>query len=173
MFDFLEKQYDEDRIENGVWLHFLDKEGEPLYIDGPPVYASDGVTVIKGGTKPSRALVRSILSKAYDKMGDDSLKSMSAKSRSLKSEAQRRLAALAEMKGQDPKACSILVVKFENISLVKPGELTPSPADIIHFAKQPKNAPWVKQIIDFAGDNVNYGGETSPAVEEGKGDAAE
>lgn len=170
MFDFLEKQYDENRIENGAWLHFTNDEGEPLYLDGPE-RQEGGQTI--GGKKPARALVRSILSTSYDKMNDDAMKNMSAKARRLKSEDKRRLAALQEMKDQQPKACSVLVVKFENTSTEKEGTLTPSPADIQHFASQPRNAPWVKQIIEFAGDNANYGGETSEAIDDAKKDGAD
>ena len=160
-FDALTSAYDDDRIENGAWLHFTGPDGEPLFLPG------------KGDTKlPVRVRVRSMLSTKYDLHMDRLQSGAASRARRLKGEEQRRKALLKEMKENQPKAFAALVAEFENISAAKLGAVSPPESDLLHFATQPKNKVWVDQVLEFAADNANFGAGAGDDATPGNEDSA-
>lgn len=142
-FDALESAYDMDKVENGAWM--------PFTIDGEP----RSITVA-GKEYQVRAKVRSVLSTRMEEHKDKVQLQTTNRARKLKSEEQRRQLFSKEMKESEPKTFSVLIAELENVSKDALGTITPSEADLLHFALQPHNSDWMEQALAFARDNSNY-----------------
>lgn len=165
-FTALKKVFDPDLIEEGAWLHLVDENGDPLYLE-----PNEDPKLSKF---PCRFRVRSTLSKVFDENQDDLSKKAMNRARRLKGQAQHD-AMQDELKKESAKNFSVLVSYVENIDDEQPGEGGKATrAELLEFALDPHNAHWVKQALTFAGDNSNYGGksattdplEKAPSVED-------
>lgn len=153
-FSALTKAFNANLIEDGAWLHLTDVNGDPMYLQPN---ADDP----KESKFPCRFRVRSTLSKIFDDSQDDIQKKALNRARRLKGQAQQDAMA-DEMKKEAAKNFSVLVAELENIDDEKPGEGGKATrAELLEFALDPHNGHWVSQVLNFAKDNSNFGGQSA------------
>jgi hypothetical protein len=169
--DFLTEQFSADLIENGAWLHLLGPEGSPLFLDGPERVDPEDATKTIGGTKPCRFRIRSNNSEAYKKHLDDvQRRSMNQGRKAKGNKALQQEMMLKEMKLAEPETFANIITEVENVSKARPGRHNVPYEELLKFAMDPKNKPFVDQALTFSADESNYGtdaGNAAPAGQEG------
>lgn len=169
--DFLTNQFSADLIENGAWHHLIGPDGSPLFLDGPKRQDPGDATKTIGGSKPCRFRIRSNNSAAYKKhLEDVQRRSMNQGRKAKGNKALQQEMMLAEMKLAEPETFAHVVTEVDNVSLANPGRQTPSIEELIKFASDPKNKPFVDQALTFSAEESNYGadsGNVEPAGQEG------
>lgn len=143
-FTFVDDVVVETKLEDGVWLHLLGPDNEPLHLGNDK-------------TKPVRVKVRSTASRAYEAHQDAVTRKALAENRKAKNDAQRQQAVLNQMKREGPKGFAALVVAFENTSPQALGVWVPSEDEAAAFAAEPKVKFIVDQVNAFAADQTNFG----------------
>lgn len=143
-------------IDNGAFCHFvvpegLPNEGTPMYLD--PVKQEH----------PVGAIVRSVDSAHYRAKGFNiQSKAINVAQRAKANERDKKLED--QMMQERPLRFAALVVCFRNGGPDQKGDIVPTQDELVELGGAGDTQWMVKQVMDFAHDLANFGGESKGNV---------